>query len=121
MCQFTKVLVEKVFDEIENYNMDIKTDLQIRQFNPIQVAPNLWFSVQASFGHYCTPQQTFSDLDNYSHWEFAIFNEEGFMSVKNILPDFPSLAELDLYFDGSVYAYVPADLVEELYLVLRHY
>jgi hypothetical protein len=110
-----------MFGSEDKFHMDIEETSIVRTFEPIQFGPDLWISIQAGYGLYSTPQQTFKDLDNYSHWEFAIFNGEGFISVKDILPDFPSLAELDLYFGGSVYAYVPTDLVEELYLVLRHY
>ena len=120
MCKFNKVLVEKEVEEKQKEYMD-NHGIQHRIFQPIQVAPNLVLSIQASYAHYCTPRETLKDLDNYTHWEFALVGEDDFVSVKSVLPDFPSLAELELYFEGSVYCYVPTDLVDELYIALQNY
>ena len=118
MCEFTKVLVEKDFKE-ESESMDLQ-DLKYRQFEPIRLSVNLWLSIQASYGHYCTPRVTLKDLDEYTHWEFALFTENDFVRVTEVLPDFPSLAEIELY-EQQVYSFVPTDLLEELYLALKHY
>lgn len=115
MCKFIKDLVEKDFGERMNLH-----NLEYRQFEPIRINPNLWLSIQASYAHYCTPRTTYrEDLEIYSHWELALFDKDEFRSVDTVLPSFPALAELQLYFEGQVYPYVPKDLVEELYLALK--
>lgn len=117
MCKFIEDLKEKIFDE-EGYSFR-DTIHRYRQFDPIKINNNLWLSIQASYAHYSRPRQTISNFEDYSHWEVALFTKEQFISVSQILPDFDSLAELELYFEGSVYPYVPKDLVEELYLSLK--
>lgn len=95
-------------------------DMSVRLFEPIDIGNNKYFSIQASWGHYCTPRSTLLDLEEYTHWEVAFFEEGGsFLPIESILPNFPSLAEIEHYFEGSVYPYVPKDLVEELYLALK--
>jgi hypothetical protein len=122
LCQFTKVLIERQFEEDEEREkFDKETDYKYRQFVPIRLGVNLWLSIQASYAHYSTPRETLRDLDGYSHWEFALYTQENFVSVTEVLPDFPSLAEVELYFEGAVYPYVPTDLLEEVYLALKHY
>ncbi|HLI46870.1 MAG TPA: hypothetical protein VKU94_06740 [Geobacterales bacterium] len=47
--------------------------------------------------------------------EFALIAENGdFIRVKDILPNFPKLEEIEEYWD-TVYGYVPVNLIEELY------
>lgn len=111
--EFVKALVER------DFGMDRMHDnMNYRQFEPIRIGPNLWLSIQASYGHYCKPRKTVRDLNEYTHWEFALFNKDDFVRVADVLPNFASLAEIE-YYEQSVYAYVPADLVEELYVALK--
>jgi hypothetical protein len=114
MCKFIGDLVEKNLGEKMDSHLS-----QYRIFEPIRINSNLWFSVQASYAHYCTPRETLADLEDYSHWEIALFDKDEFISAAQIVPNFKSLAELQLYFEGQVYPYVPKDLVEELYLALK--
>jgi hypothetical protein len=118
MCKFIKDLVERKFDEYKADNRSYG-DSKYRQFEPIRINSNLWLSIQASYAHYCSPRATIDDLEGYSHWELALFDKDEFKPVTTVLPDFAALAELELYFEGSVYPYVPKDLVEELYLALK--
>lgn len=115
MCRFIKDLTEKIFDE----GMLVERKSMYRQFEPFKLNNDLWLSIQASYAHYSRPRETFNNLENYTHWEMALFTKEEFISVSQVAPDFDSLAELELYFEGSVYPYVPKDLIEELYLYLK--
>jgi hypothetical protein len=115
MCKFIKELKERDFGERMDSHLS-----EYRQFEPIRIHDNLWFSIQASYAHYSTPRTTYrEDLEIYTHWEIALFDKDEFRSVSDVMPDFPALAEMELYFEGSVYPYVPKDLVEELYLALK--
>lgn len=110
----------KELKEMEIFQMteDIKP-LHIRKFYPIEVRPNLFLSIQASEFAYCKPRETFKDLNKYTHWEFAIRNNDEFFKVSDILPDFKSLSEVEIYETGPVYAEVPTDLVNEVYLAFK--
>lgn len=113
MCEFIDALVTRDFGD----QMDGKS--MYRQFEPLRLNSNLWFSIQASYAHYCTPRETLDNLEDYSHWEIALFDKDNFLSAADVIPDFRSLAELQYYFGGQVYPHVPKDLVEELYLALK--
>jgi hypothetical protein len=115
MCKFMKELKERKiagFEELHDYSY------KVRIFEPIRINSDLWLSIQASYGHYCRPEKTSDDLHEYTHWEIALFNKNDFLSVSSVMPDFQSLAEIELYFNGSVYPYIPMDLAEELFLAL---
>ena len=120
MCKFIKVLSEKLYMTPEEsayvYNYD---ESHLRQFEPIQIDEHVYLSIQASYAHRCTPQKTIHELNSYTHWEFAFLYDDEFVRAKDVTPDFFSLAELELYFDGSAYTYVPTDLVEELFVSLK--
>lgn len=120
MCKFIEALEEEERGFVEKYPYysDELSPRVYRQFKAIQINENLWFSIQASYAHYCTPQKTLETLEDYTHWEFALIGESGFLRVTEVLPDFPSLAEIE-YYEAEVYAYVPIDLVEDLYLALK--
>lgn len=101
----------------QDFGMDrVHNGHTYRQFAGIMINDNLWLSIQASFAHYSRPRETLTDLNKYSHWEVAVFDREEFLRVSDVLPHFPSSVEMELYYDGSVYPYVPADLVEEVFL-----
>jgi hypothetical protein len=114
LCKFIKDLIEIDLGT----PMYVERDDKYRQFKPIQVAENLWLSIQASYAHYSKPRKTI-DKEEYTHWEIALFTKEEFVQIQFALPEFASLAEIELYFEGSKYPYVPADLVEEIYLALK--
>lgn len=73
-------------------------------------------SVQASEYHYCHPRQTI-ELENYESFEIALINQMtgNFVAAKNVFTDFPDNDDLHEYFEGSVYGYVPIELVADLY------
>lgn len=89
-----------------------------RTFKQIQVGENLYLSIQASYAHHCKPNITMNDLEQYSHWEFALLLEDEFAKVSDVCPKFSSLGEIEMY-ENQVYSYVPSDLVEELYIALK--
>ena len=94
-------------------------DTTFRMFEGFKLKDDLWLSVQASYGHYCSPRKTLLNLEDYRSMEFALMDKEGnFTSVSEILPDFPKLEEIEEYRD-TVYAYVPVNLINELYKALK--
>jgi hypothetical protein len=118
MTDFIKSLEIKKMEtnrRIVNHYVDNIVDNYVRIFKPIRLGPNLFLSIQASYGHYCRPAITTNDLNTYTHWEVALFDDENFLRVSDIAPDLPCAAEMDYYFDNSVYGNVPTDLVEDLY------
>ena len=74
----------------------------------------LGLSIQGSFSHYCIPRKTLS-YDQYKAMEFALCTKNGFADVKEFL----DTNEYDDYFDGSVYGYVPVEMIERLYQALK--
>jgi hypothetical protein len=113
LCEFIDRLVIREFESL------VERGSIYRQFEPIRINSNLWLNIQASKSHYCNPRKTIKDLEEYTHWEIALFNKDEDLLATEVLHNFRSLAELELYFEGSVYAYVPKDLVEEFYLALK--
>lgn len=112
--EFFKALTERDF----NLDQQMNDILQYRQFKPIQISDDLWISIQASSAHSCTPRANLEALNEYTHWEFGLFNKYRFLTVREVLPNFPSLVEIEYYYDRA-YEYVPTDLVEEFYNALK--
>jgi hypothetical protein len=104
---FTKELVEMTFTD------------SYRKFQLIHLKDNLYLSVQASMFHHSKPTETIDDLNEYTHWEIALFDDEKLLRIAEVLPTFRSLAEVELYWGEVYYGYVPTDLVEEVYLALK--
>lgn len=94
-------------------------DQTCRIFEPIRIKGDYFLSIQASYGHRCKPRVTLEDLDDYTHWEIAVYNENDFVRISDVAPEFRSLAEIELYRDGTAYNFVPTDLVGELYSALK--
>lgn len=118
MCEFVEALKERNLMTLQEKMSDM--DLRLfRQLRPIKIKDDFWISIQASGGHSCKPKTTLTDLEGYTHWEFAFLREGEFTRAKDVLPEFLSLAELELYFEETTYSYVPKNLVEELYLALK--
>lgn len=111
MCKFMKALEERKGETY--YNMPEF----YRLFTPIEVKNGVWLSIQANGSCHCKPQAICPSLDDYTHWEMALFDGNEFIRVTDILPEFSSLAEIELYEKGT-YTYVPTDLIEELYTAL---
>lgn len=94
---------------LTNYDLPQKS-------NGIVFNNNMYLSVQGSFGHYCTPRKTLP-YDKYTRMEFALVDaSDNFKDVK----DYLDTTEYDEYFDGSVYGYVPIEMIEKLYQVLKN-
>lgn len=118
MCKFVKALIERQFEVrggLPTYDLPSE---KFRQFEAVKVRENLWLSMQASQHHYSKPQRTMNNLEGYTHWEVAFFDKDHTLKATEVLPDFFSLAELELYADNSGYNFVPKDLLEELYIAL---
>ena len=95
-------------------------DTTFRMFNAIKINEDLWMSIQASYAHYCSPRKTLKDLSEYDSMEFALMDKEGnFVSVKDVLPNFPKFKEIEEYHE-TVYAYVPVNLIDELFEALNN-
>lgn len=72
-------------------------------------------SIQASGMHYCRPRLTLP-YKRYEAFEVAICYGDETISASKMFGEGDELArELDEYFGGSVFAYVPTELVERLY------
>lgn len=91
----------------------IGEDMTYRGFNHIHFV-DVSLSIQASFGHYCTPRKTLKNLNEYTTMEFALIKEGNFVKVSDVLPNFSRLNEIEEY-ENTVYGYVPVDLIEQLY------
>jgi hypothetical protein len=93
-------------------------------FEAVKINDNLYISIQASYGHYCSPRKTLLDITQYTEMEMAFVGKEGLMAIDRVDPLYSKLGlladKLDEYFDGSsVYAYVPVELINEIYLALK--
>lgn len=122
--EFFKHLKET--EESKKYNEKSEFGRTWRMFEKINLSNNstdfLYLSIQASSAHYCRPRTTMENLSDYTHMEFALMDEnQEFVTIPEVCPEFSSLAEMQTYCDGSIYAYVPVDLIDELfqYYVLK--
>ena len=86
----------------------------VRHCEWLEVGREIYLSVQASYMHYCRPREL-TDLKNYSHFELALIQGDGLSYDIHILNDFPRFDELESYWEGGVFAYVPKDLINDLY------
>ena len=89
----------------------------IRLFNHINTNSGYQLSIQCSEHHYCTPREL-TGIKYYDEFELAIL-KEGKFAYPNILEKFHRKDELDECYDGTVFGYVPKDLVEDLYNYLN--
>ncbi len=93
-------------------------DERFRMFEGIKFKQDIVLSIQASAGHYCSPRKT-TYLQDYEAMEMAIFKGGEFVSLTQLLvPHIEVMKELDEYFEGSVYPYVPVELIERVYHAL---
>ena len=76
-------------------------------------------SIQCGEGKYSMPSGNV-DLGEYTHFEIA-FIYEGSLTYENneLLEGFNRKEELQEYQEGTVYPYVPKDLIEDLYKYLK--
>lgn len=102
-----KKLLPEIFGSYE--------DVGFRLFNGIPINENIHLSIQASYGHYCTPRKTLP-LEQYTAMELAIFKNGEFVNVEEVVRDNTELVnKLNEYYVGTVYTYVPVELIEKLY------
>ena len=89
----------------------------MRIFNHIILESGYRLSIQCSEYHYCTPRRL-NGLNTYDTFEVAILFEGEFVYPSE-LENFSRKKELDEYYEGSLFGYVPKDLVEDLYNYLN--
>ena len=90
----------------------------MRIYNKIPTEMGYDLSIQCSEHHYCTPRRL-NTITTYNTYEVAIFWENIF-AYPSELKNFPRKKELDECYEGSVFGYVPKDLVEDLYNYLNN-
>lgn len=115
--EFLSQLEEDTYSKQKMY-VPFDEDFTYRGFNHIKIG-DLSLSIQASFGHYCTPRKTLKSASDYTSMEFALIKANGdFTTVSEILPNFSRLSEIEEY-ENTVYGFVPVELIEELYQELK--
>ncbi len=90
----------------------------IRMFERINVGSSIELSVQASYTHYCTPRKTIN-IKDYTAMELAIMRKKTFLNIFDISDDPVLVTKLRKHFDGSIYSYVPVEIIEDLYQALK--
>lgn len=110
-------LEKRVFEG--THQRDVPPQLQYRQFKNIPIKNGYLLSIQGSYAHYCTPRTTVSK-EQYTEMEMAIMTESNreFVSVWEVCTDNSINNDLEPYFSGEVYGYVPVELLNRLYLHL---
>ena len=85
----------------------------------IEINDEYYLSIQCGEGKYSIPRENV-DLDQYTHFELA-FIYEGSLSNRHdeLLQGFNRKEELQEYKEGTIYPYVPNDLIEGLYKYLK--
>ena len=112
MKNFIKAMLKSKVNH-KNENMGI------RLFNHINTNSGYRLSIQCSEYHYCTPKKLLG-IKYYDTFELAILKDNEFI-YPNILENFHRKDELDECYEGTVFGYVPKDLVEDLYNYLNSF
>lgn len=98
--------------------MNVKAEVDnFRLYNKINFNNCVELSVQASYGHYCNPRKT-THLNEYNNMELAILKNDEFVTISDVTNDKCLIERLNSCFEGTVYGFVPIELIEELYLTL---
>ncbi|MGM0846934.1 MAG: hypothetical protein ACQEUT_18400 [Bacillota bacterium] len=95
-----------------------RSGMGMQSFNGIEVSGGVRLSIQASFYHYSTPRATLP-VGVYTAMEMAIIKDGRFASASEVSSNPELFGQLDEYFDGSVFGYVPVELIEQLYQELK--
>lgn len=103
----------KEADELEN----CKGEMEFRMFEAVKTNSNIELSIQASYAHYCSPRLTLP-VGMYDSVELAIFRDNEFTSIEEVTQNKELIEELNDYYEGTVYGYVPVEIIEELYQAL---
>ena len=90
----------------------------IRNYHWLATKSGYHLSVQCSKIHYSSPREMLN-LECYENFEIAIMDEAGSFAYPAILDDFSRSLDLKSHFDGSIFIFVPKDLVEDLYTFLN--
>ena len=99
----------------ENYKNEA---IGFRIYNKVPTKMGYDLSIQCSEHHYCTPKKI-NELNSYNTFEVAILWQNSFIYPSE-LENFPRKKELDKCHEGTVFGYVPQDLVEDLYNYLNN-
>ena len=85
----------------------------------ISINDEYCLSIQCGKGKYSIPRENV-DLKEYTHFELA-FIYKGSLSTGHdeLFEGFSRKEELQEYQEGTIYAYVPKDLIEDLYKHLK--
>ena len=89
-------------------------DIGFRMFKSVKITDKISLSIQASSAHYCSPRKTLP-LDKYSEMELAIIKNDEFVTVDEVTSDENIIKNFSEYYEGMVYAYVPVELLSDLY------
>lgn len=88
------------------------------RFKAIKIS-DYYLSIQASYGHYCTPRLTLENIYHYETMEIAIIKDNEMIEEDEVLSYFDRYEELKGYCVGAVFAYVPINLIQILYNYLK--
>lgn len=86
-----------------------------RTFEALEVGNGIELSIQASKYHYCSPRKTLGFLEDYDTMELAILKDGRFVNVERVLPTFSMIDELNKSYEGTVFGFVPVEVLEALY------
>lgn len=114
-------LIEKLVEtyeskEMKKYKIPFGTyeDFGLRMLKGLKISDEINLSIQASYGHYCYPRKTLP-LEEYEAMELAIFKNGEFVNVKDVTNNEIIATKINKYYEGTVYGYVPVELLEELH------
>ena len=85
----------------------------------IEINDEYYLSIQCGEGKYSIPRINVN-LEEYTHFEIAFIYEGSLSDSHNkLLEGFKRKEELQKYQEGTVYPFVPKDLIEDLYKYLK--
>lgn len=106
----------EIFGDSADYKYE---DFGSRIFHHIECGDKIKISVQASASHYSEPRKTLDDLTQYKEMELAFIKDGLFRVADSVIEDEGLVKKIKPYFDGGIYAYVPVELIEEVYQHLK--
>lgn len=113
ITHLTESKTSKQIKEVLSSHGDSSEDI-VRMYNRLSILSGITLSIQASYGHYCTPRKTVA-LSKYKEMEIAIIKGGGFADISEVTSNDSLIKEFEVYNDGGVYGYVPVELIEKLY------
>lgn len=97
---------------------DSYEDMGFRMFQQVKISDEVGLSIQASYGHYCSPRKTLP-VEYYSAMELAIFKNGEFTSIEQVTDNEELISKFSEHYEGTVYGGVPVELLEMLYQNLK--